>query len=58
MKIHEKEHCEFFESEIKKEKSSQQNFYLYGTYLELVLVLDQQFLVKKQQCCALLQLKR
>ena len=29
MKIHEKEHCEFFESEIKKEELNQQNFYLW-----------------------------
>ena len=32
MKIHEKEHCDFFEIEIKKEKLNQQNFYLYGIY--------------------------
>ena len=39
MKIHEKEHCEFFENEIKKEILNQQNFYQYGIYLELDLVL-------------------
>ena len=32
MKEHEKEHCEFFENEIKKEIFNQQNFYLYGIY--------------------------
>ena len=32
MKIHEIEHCQFFESEIKKRKINQQNFYLYGIY--------------------------
>ena len=32
MKIHEKEHCEFFENEIKKEKLNQQNFYPCGIY--------------------------
>ena len=33
MKVHEKEHCEFFEKEIKKkEKLNQQNFYHYGIY--------------------------
>ena len=37
MKIHEKEHCEFFENEIKKEKLNQQNFYLYGICWVLVL---------------------
>ena len=32
MKVHEKEHCEFFENEIKKEILNQQNFYHYGIY--------------------------
>ena len=30
MKEHEKEHCDFFENEIKKETSNQQNFYPCG----------------------------
>ena len=32
MKTHEKEHCDFFENEIKKKKLNQQNFFLYGIY--------------------------
>ena len=36
MKIHEKEHCNFFESEIKKRKIKPTKFYHYGIYLELV----------------------
>ena len=32
MKVHEKEHCEFFENEIKKRNIKPQNFYLYGIY--------------------------
>ena len=32
MKIHEKEHCDFFENEIKKRKINQLNFYHYGIY--------------------------
>ena len=32
MRLHEKEHCEFFEKEIKKEILNQQYFYLYGIY--------------------------
>ena len=30
MKVHEKEHCDFFENEIKKGKLNLQNFYLMG----------------------------
>ena len=36
MKVHEKEHCEFFEEEIKKGIFNQQNYYHYGIYLVLV----------------------
>ena len=32
MKEHEIEHCQFFETEIKKETLNLQNFYLYGIY--------------------------
>ena len=32
MKIHEIEHCQFFEMKLKKEILNQQNFYLYGIY--------------------------
>ena len=32
MRVHEKEHCEFFENEIKKGKLSLQNYYLCGIF--------------------------
>ena len=32
MRVHEKEHCEFFEKEIKKEKSNLLNFFHFGIY--------------------------
>ena len=32
MKVHEIEHCQFFENEIKKEILNQQNFYRCGIY--------------------------
>ena len=51
MKIHEKEHCEFFENEIKKETLSQQNFYQYGIYLS-GLGLVPIFSVKAMLCTA------
>ena len=32
MKVHEKEHCDYFEKEIKKEILNPLNFYHYGIY--------------------------
>ena len=43
MREHEKEHCNYFENEIKKGGLNQQNFYLCGIYWVLASVLDQQF---------------
>ena len=47
MKIHEKEHRDFFEQEIKKRNIAQQNFYLFGICLVLHLDLELQCLEKK-----------
>ena len=43
MKIHEKEHCDYFENEIKKGKLNLQNYCLCGICWVLALDLDQQF---------------
>ena len=36
MKVHEKEHCEFFEEEIKRRNIQPTKLYHYGIYLVLV----------------------
>ena len=47
MKIHEKEHCDYFENEIKKRNINLLNFYLCGTYLVLGLGFGSTILGKK-----------
>ena len=60
MKIHEKEHCEFFENEIKKRKiKNLQNFYLCGICLGVGLGFGSTLLRKKSShAYVLLLLKR
>ena len=58
MKVHEKEHCQFFESEIKKRNIKPTKFLPFWDLLGVGLVLDQQFLVKKLQCYVLRLLKK
>ena len=58
MIIHEKEHCEFFENEIKKRKIKPTKFLPLWDLLGVGLGFGSTILGKKQQCCALLPLKK
>ena len=54
MKVHEKEHCEFFEIEIKKRKIKPTKFLPLWDLLGVGLGFGSTLLGKKLQCCVLL----
>ena len=53
MKVHEKEHCAFFESEIKKRNIKPTKFLPLWDLLGVSLGFGSTILGKKQRCCAL-----
>ena len=58
MKIHEKEHCDFFENEIKKRKIKPTKFLPLWDLLGVSLGFGSTLLGKKQPCFALHRLKK
>ena len=58
MKEHEKEHCNYFENEIKKRKIKPTKFLPLWDLLGVGLGFGQQYWVKKQPCFVLLLLKK
>ena len=58
MKVHEKEHCDYFENEIKKRNIKPTKFLPLWDLLGVGLVLVQQYWEKKLLCFVPLQLKK